>query len=134
MLHYPQVALEFMNRDHAEFIALRERLLTQLSSEETPAADTDNLLDELLTHTRHHFAEEERRMQETGFPPYPVHKGEHDSVLAEMTAKCAAWRQARDRAALRDWADHRLGDWFVSHVSTMDFVTARYVASQQPDR
>lgn len=133
MLHYPQVALDFMNRDHADFASLREQLLGLLATQ-APADKVDNLLDEMLTHTRDHFAEEERLMQEHRFPPFPVHKGEHDNVLAEMAGKTAGWKTTRDAAALRDWLDRRMGDWFVNHVSTMDLVTARFVASQQPTR
>ena len=130
MLEYPQVALEFMNRDHAEFIALRDRLLGLLSGP-APDAGVDTLLDELLEHTRHHFAEEERLMQEARFPPYPVHKVEHDKVLTEMEARIRGWQQEHDSAALRQWLDRGVGDWFVNHVSTMEFVTARYIKAAQ---
>jgi hemerythrin len=130
MLDYPQVALDFMNRDHAEFVAMRGRLLGLLSGK-TPASAVDNLLDELLEHTRHHFAEEERLMQETRFPPYAMHKGEHDNVLADMAAKIASWKRERNAAALRKWLDRDVGDWFGNHVGSMDFVTAGYIAMKQ---
>lgn len=131
MLQYPQVALDFMNRDHADFVALRDQILDPLSAQ-APDNKVDMLLNELLEHTRCHFAEEERLMQQTRFPPYPVHKGEHDSVLAEMSAKIGNWKNTRDTAALRDWIDRRIGDWFTNHVGSMDFVTARFIASQPP--
>lgn len=126
MLEYPQVALDFMNRDHAEFVVLREKLLDRLAHH---AADdeVDALLGELLEHTRRHFAEEERQMQEVRFPPYPMHKGEHDSVLSGMTGQIERWQRERDAAALRDWLDCAVGDWFVQHVRTMDFVTAGFI-------
>ncbi len=130
MLEYPQVALEFMNRDHADFIALRDKLLDLLSAP-APNAGVDTLLDELLEHTRHHFAEEERLMQEFRFPPYPVHKGEHDKVLADTAAKIEGWKRGHDGGALRQWLDRDVGDWFVNHVSTMDLVTARYIKAVQ---
>ncbi len=130
MLDYPQVALDFMNRDHAEFVALRGQLLGLLSAK-APGAKVDTLLDELLEHTRHHFAEEERLMQETQFPPYRMHKGEHDNVLTDMSAQIERWKQGRDAAALRDWLDRTVGDWFVNHVRTMDFVTAGFIAMKQ---
>jgi hemerythrin len=129
MQDYPQVALEFMNRDHAEFVALRGQLLELLSAP-SPDARVDMLLDELLTHTRHHFAEEERLMQESNFPPYPMHKGEHDNVLADMSAKVERWKQGHDAPALREWLDRDVGDWFVNHVSSMDFVTAGFIKAQ----
>lgn len=130
MLDYPQVALDFMNHDHAEFVEMRERLLDELSAQ-PDAATIDSLLAQLLEHTRTHFGEEERRMREVQFPPYPMHKGEHDRVLAEMEARIAQWQRDRDAAALRGWLDQWVGDWFVNHVSTMDFMTARFVAATQ---
>lgn len=128
MLDYPQVALDFMNHDHAEFIELRETLLTILAKPADPD-EIDALLARLLEHTRTHFGEEERQMQEAQFPPYPMHKGEHDRVLADMEARVAQWQQDRDAKALRDWLDAAVGDWFVNHVSMMDFVTARFIAA-----
>lgn len=132
MIDYPQVALDFMNRDHAEFVALREKLLASLAQPATDA-EVDALLAQLLQHTRHHFAEEQRLMQETQFPPYPMHKMEHDRVLEDMQTRVAQWQQHRDAAALKDYLENALIDWFVNHVSTMDFVTARFIASQQPN-
>lgn len=129
MLEYPQVALDFMNRDHAEFVALRERLLGLLA-QPAAEAEVDTALDELLQHTRHHFAEEERQMQETRFPPYPVHKMEHDRVLAELEERIAQWQQQRDAKGLRDFAEVALADWFVNHVGMMDLVTARFIKAQ----
>lgn len=130
-MDYPQVALTFMNRDHAEFVALRDSLLGQLDAR-SPAEAVDSSLDELLTHTRQHFAEEERLMREVNFPPFPVHKGEHDAVLKGMATRIASWKLDRDANVLRVWLDKDVGDWFVNHVGTMDLVTARFIASQRP--
>lgn len=130
MLEYPQVALAFMNHDHAEFIELREQLLAALAKEGNHA-EVDALLDRLLEHTRTHFGEEERLMREAQFPPYPMHKGEHDRVLAEMEARVTEWKQGNDAAALHGWLDKWVGNWFVNHVSTMDFMTARFITATQ---
>ena len=130
MLNYPQVALDFMNRDHAEFIDLRGKLLELLSAPSDTAA-ISTLLDQLLEHTRHHFAEEEQLMQDTLFFAYPMHKSEHDNVLAEMSARIGDWKQTHNNEILREWLERTVGDWFVNHVSTMDFVTAGFVAMKQ---
>ena len=127
MLEYPQVALDFMNRDHAEFVALSEKLLTLLTQKDTDA-EVDALLERLLEHTRHHFAEEEWQMQEAHFPPYRMHKGEHDRVLAELASRAGNWHKTRDAAGLRAVMESVLNDWFVNHVNTMDFVTASFIA------
>ena len=131
-LSFPQVALEFMNRDHEEFAALRGKLLDRI---DTGATDgIDGLLDELQRHTIRHFADEEQAMQESGFPVYAVHKGEHDAVLADMAARIERWRRERDVEAMRDWIDAAVGEWFVNHVSSMDMVTAGFVAMKQQRR
>jgi hemerythrin len=56
-----------------------------------------------------------------------MHKNEHDHVLADMSAQIESWKHGRDAAALRDWLDQAVGDWFVTHVGTMDLVTAGYI-------
>ena len=131
-LSFPRVALEFMNRDHDEFADLREKLLDLID-----AGSLDQFgdrLEELYRHTIRHFAEEERVMQEAGFPAYPVHKGEHDAVLADMAARIELWRREGDLEALRDWIDAAVGEWFVNHVGSMDMVTAGFVAMKQQGR
>ncbi len=129
MLNYPQVALDSMNRDHAKFAALRDKLLGVLSAQFTDA-EVDTLLDELLEHTRRHFAEEERLMQEIQFQLLYLHKSEHDSVLAEMSAQIERWKHGRDAAALRDWLEHTVSEWFVNHVSTRDTVTSGFIRTK----
>lgn len=129
MPEYPQAALDFMNRDLAGFVALREELLTLLARQASHT-EVDALPAELLRHTRHHFAEEERQMQESRFPPYPMHKMEHGRVLAELEKRIAQWQQQRDVESLRDFAEVALADWFVNHVGMMDLVTARFIKAQ----
>ena len=131
-LSFPRVALDFMNRDHDEFAALRAKLLDLIAAGSPEGID--GLLDELQRHTIRHFADEETAMQETGFPPYPVHKAEHDAVLADMAARIERWRRERDAEALRQWLDAAVGDWLVNHVSSMDMVTAEFVAMQRQGR
>lgn len=128
MLNYPQVALDFMNRDHAEFVTMQQEVLQLLDAAAAPEA-LDALLDKLVVHTQHHFAEEEQAMQTGHFPPYPMHKMEHDRVLADVMRRVEIWKSGRDALALRQFMTCALAEWFVNHVSMMDFVTARYLAN-----
>lgn len=128
-LSFPQVALDFMNRDHEEFVALRGKLLDLIAAGSPDGIDS--LLDELQRHTVRHFADEEKAMQESGFPVHAVHKGEHDAVLADMAARIEGWRRERDVEALRLWLDAAVGEWFVNHVGSMDMVTAGFIAAQR---
>lgn len=126
----PQVALEFMNRDHAEFVTLRDRLL-DLMATRIGDDEVNQLLSELIEHTRRHFADEEQAMRDTGFPPYEVHKNEHDRVLAEMAYQVERWRRGGNADSLRDWVERAVGDWLVGHVGSMDMVTASYIAARR---
>lgn len=126
MLEYSKVALDFMNRDHAEFVALCEKLIATLKDTPEPNA-VDQQLTQLAEHTRHHFAEEERQMQATQFPPYRMHKGEHDRVLNALEEHIAQWRQDRDAAQLRAVIERTLNGWFVNQVNSMDFVTTNWL-------
>lgn len=130
MKNYPQVALEFMNQDHAEFVALVYKVLELLQAPCSEAA-VDLKLSWLLAHTRHHFAEEERHMLATHFPPYLLHKMEHDRVLADMERHIEAWLAKRDSGALQNWMQKDVTSWFLNHVATMDSVTAGFIAAQQ---
>ena len=128
-LTLPRVAIDFMNRDHDDFAGLRATLLNQIAAGTADAVDS--LLDELHQHTIRHFADEEKLMQETNFPVYPVHKGEHDIVLADMATRITRWRQDGDRDALQKWLDMGVGDWLVNHIASMDTVTAQFAAARQ---
>ncbi len=128
-LTLPRVAVDFMNHDHDEFAALRATLLDQIAGGTADAVDS--LLDALHQHTIRHFAAEEKLMQETNFPVYPVHKEEHDSVLADMVTRIAHWRQHGDLDALQKWLDMGVGDWLVNHIASMDTVTAQFAAARQ---
>jgi hemerythrin len=126
----PQTALAFINDDHAEEVRLLRAFVDVLRDGGDDAAVTQ-AWEALFVHTREHFGREEAAMRETGFPPYPVHKGEHDRVLAELQQKFAAFEQSRDRVALLDYAARGITDWFVGHLQSMDFITARFVAAQR---
>jgi len=124
----PHLALDFMNHDHAEAVEMVNELHTALESADD--TEIDNQLDQLYLHNVEHFTREEQHMQEYGFPPYPVHKSEHDRVLAEMNALISYWKSDRDRAALSNYLQHTFIDWFNNHLMSMDKVTAMFVAGQ----
>ncbi|MDD4964837.1 MAG: hemerythrin family protein [Gallionella sp.] len=127
MLTYPQVALDFMNRDHAEFAAMYDHILCLLTQDKADEA-IEAALSRLFQYTQHHFAEEEQAMQAAQFPPYPMHKMEHDRVLAILAQQVSAWQQMQDVVVLREFFEVALTQWFTQHVGMMDKVTAQYIA------
>lgn len=131
----PHVALEEMNTVHHEEADLINALLAQLdavANGAVPAEALDTPLKDLLEHIREHFAGEEQRMLEAAFPPYPMHKAEHDRVFAQARSIYEAWLSNRDVRALADYLGRTLPGWMMQHIATMDAVTARFLVSRLP--
>lgn len=127
----PTVALDVMNEVHDEEIRLLNKL-DELISKRESGEDVDielgALISEFLTHVEYHFSNEERMMLEHHVPVYPIHKGEHDRVRAEMQAICADWRSPEGFAAFTRHIRKGIPEWFANHVATMDMVTAQILA------
>lgn len=113
--------------DHTRFVELREALL-DLFDRQAPRADIDAQLDELLRHMQQQFAREEQAMEAAQFPPSAAHKKDHDRALTKLSELIAQWRQGGDVTNLLDYIEAGLADWFVRHVNTRDYITARHLA------
>ncbi len=126
----PQVALDSMNRTHQEEVERVNRLAALVAQgmqgEIDEAAITD-LLENLIDHTRHHFARENALMEQYGFPAYPVHSGEHQRVLSLLDSLQQGWLLQRSLQPLADFLFAEWPSWFDNHVQTMDRVTAGYL-------
>ncbi len=132
----PRVDAPFMNRVHDEEAEMLERLRLQLQAVEQgsdPVASLDPLVDELLSHMIEHFEREERLMLQIGFPPYPMHKSAHDEMLETTRGVVEAWKKQPDTALLERFFLQQLPQWLEQHISTMDFVTARFFVSSGID-
>jgi hemerythrin len=126
----PRTELSFMDADHQ----LEANLLNELAQAVdelgagggSPDAVVDRF-DALLRHTAEHFERENEAMRRTGFPPYPVHRGEHDRVLGEMRAARDAFAGGGPLEALRRYVVDATPAWFRSHILTMDTVTSGFI-------
>ena len=125
----PLVAVEFMNSDHHEAVDLISVLEAHLATESIDEAAVETALRAFLDHTREHFGREEQEMLRTQFPMYPVHKGEHDRVLADMEMIYGDWAAEKDAQKLLAWVRGPLPEWLVEHIQTMDTITAQYIAA-----
>ena len=122
----PKVAIGFMNDDHSLFTDLVNQLEALLTEDGSEVDSITFLMEELLDHCREHFGREEQQMSLFHFPPYPVHKGEHERVVAELELVINQWRTSQDRDTLRRYVE-ALPQWFINHAATMDTVTASYI-------
>ncbi len=128
----PELPLAFMNADHAQEVQLLEDLGEALTAHRADASNLATVLERLsllAVHTREHFLREEQAMRETGFPAYPVHKAEHDRVLAEMDVEARRFREGGDPERLWVYLFRTVPAWFVHHIRTMDRITAQFVST-----
>ena len=126
----PRVALAFQNEDHETEGHLLNAVAEALDRYRRGDEGQDAVLaplEALVEHTREHFDRENRVMQEQGFPAYPVHQGEHSRVLSQMEREAFAFREQGDTDRLWRYVSSVVPEWFVTHIQTMDAVTAQFV-------
>ncbi|MEA3523697.1 MAG: hemerythrin family protein [Campylobacterota bacterium] len=123
----PMVAMPSMNDTHLEDIILFNKLSSVIANRDTQAVT--KVLNELHEHTIEHFAGEEKMMLEKEFPPYSMHKSEHENALAQMRHEIALWEQNHDFNRIGHYANVTLPQWLIQHVSTLDTVTAQFLVT-----
>ncbi|NTV94009.1 MAG: hemerythrin family protein [Thiobacillus sp.] len=119
-----------MNDDHDHAAEQLEAMLAALPAYPADGATLAQACRAFLDHNREHFGREEVAMQATGFPPYPVHKNEHERALdwlAGLTAGIAAG--SADPAMVVRVIGQEIPAWFIQHIQTMDWATANWIAS-----
>lgn len=122
----PTVALTEMNDVHYEEIEIINQLHEMVLSGSDNELISEKLF-ELKEHTVAHFANEERLMQEHGFPPYPIHKYNHDMFLKEFAVLIQNWESSKDSEPLKVFLETTLPEWLHNHISTLDMVTAMFL-------
>jgi hemerythrin len=131
----PQVALPFINDDHREEGRLLNLLGQAVRDHQHGRAPVEGVLhafEALFLHTQEHFGREEAAMREGGFPPYPVHQGEHQRVLEEMEVEGEHFRETGDTARLWKYVAEAVPAWFLEHIQSMDHVTAQFLSMRPP--
>jgi hemerythrin len=129
----PQVVLPFMNADHREEARLLNELADAVKGHlagKVPVETVLHRLEALYQHTEEHFGRENQAMQDAAFPPYPVHRGEHDRVLEEMESEEIHFRETGDTQRLWKYVSEAVPAWFVAHIQSMDAITAQWVTAR----
>lgn len=128
----PLVAMDFMNDVHFEDVVIINELYDLiLNYEETPNMYNKNLINMKFMlwyeHTIKHFDGEEVEMLEKGFPPYPIHKNEHEICLKRMNDIFNEWKESADLSILKNYLSNEMPTWLMNHIKTMDMVTAMFL-------
>lgn len=112
-----------MDRIHAELDELLHRAETATEPE------WPDLLSQIDQHLHGHFADEDRWMIETNFPPRDCHIDEHAAVLRSSTGVLALARAGNlepGRAFVEE-----LARWFPAHADYLDSALAAWMCKLQ---
>ncbi len=128
--HLPRLAVPFMNQDHAQEARLINAVADEIEALRAGKGGRDRVqaaLEALYQHTRAHFSREESAMMEASFPAYSFHQAEHVRLLGELGEAQRRFRETGEGEPLAAYLA-TFPSWFEQHITSMDTVTARYVA------
>jgi hemerythrin len=131
-IDYPALPVPFMNEDHAHAAALIETMCAALPACPVNVTPLIRACRAFLEHNRGHFAREEEAMRNSGFPAYPIHKNEHDQVLAWLESRIEAISGGLPCDTAQTLVEQEIPAWFVRHIETMDRATANWIANHTP--
>jgi len=126
------IAVDEMQHTHEEEISMLNEinaLATIYENDKTKHEELENKLDEYIKHVKVHFANEERLIRLYQFPPYQMHKAEHDRVLHELNDVLIRWKQHGEIDAIIAYLRQSV-EWIINHISTMDNMTAMFISQQ----
>ena len=127
-----QIALDKMQHTHEEEITMLneiDALASRYENDKTVRNALEEKLDAYVAHVKEHFANEERLMRQYGFPPYQIHKAEHDNVLRELNGVVIRWKEHGDIDAIIAYLRQSV-EWIINHINTMDTMTAMFLSQQ----
>ncbi len=115
-----------LDEQHRHFI----RLLNDLhESVQGSRGDITNIVQRLIDYAEEHFALEERRMREVGFPEYRSHKSLHDSCLREL--RRYQMRVEREEGVASELLFF-LRTWLLNHLMQVDQQLVPYLRAAGP--
>ena len=122
----PRVALDFMNQDHEYAAGLVNDI--EVQCERGNVNEVERLLKVMQQHSIEHFSHEEKEMIKYSFPPYNVHKQDHDRLLMDLDMAIKQLSNHHDLNKVSGFLTSEFPTWFAQHLATMDRMTAHFIA------
>ncbi len=94
--------------------------LIQLINRLGGGASVPVVLDELQTYVDEHFRDEERMMEDAGYPDLTAHKLQHAAFEEWLEASRQACRSGEVVGLLRDSISSYLKTWLINHILVSD--------------
>ncbi|MBF0247470.1 MAG: HAMP domain-containing protein [Alphaproteobacteria bacterium] len=123
-----RVGVDAIDRDHRTLVMLWGKV----NAHDIHELDLDDVIDELLDYTNHHFRREEAIMAVCGVPDREVHAERHRELITELNALVAVWRERRDLASFLAFRDF-LKEWWTVHIVKQDTKIAHYAKKHEAE-
>ena len=119
-----------IDAQHRRLFSLADELHTAMNSGKGKAV-IEQVLQNLITYTRTHFASEERIMQKCGYPELPGHKAQHEDLTRQVLKLQSDYQSGK--AMLTIEVMQFLSNWLRQHIGGTDrkyvpFVKGKAVA------
>jgi hemerythrin-like metal-binding protein len=120
-----QVDVEILDQQHRVIFASLQKIssaVAEVANEGTVLSLTDNF----NIYCKVHFFDEERVMENAGFPSVDLHRQQHDIFVNHLELFKAAY--SPKKTSMKDDFIN-IADWFVRHVMTFDKAYADFLKS-----
>lgn len=111
-----------IDRQHRQLIAVINRLARLIGGEaEGEQASPQAIFDQLADYVTSHFAYEEQRIVDAGYPLDKVeaHRGEHRRILKSLQ-RFESQLEGGDESTMKELLPFLYGDWLTNHICAVD--------------
>ncbi len=127
------VGIKTIDSQHKELFKRINNLVLAIKQHRCKA-EIDGTLKFLDDYARVHFAEEERRMQEAGYPGIEEQRAQHRKYLAslaELKAEASLPRIPGSTYDLSATTNQVIVDWIVDHIMKLDMKFGAYLRGRE---
>jgi len=123
-----RIGVDVIDRQHQKLFGIGNRFYNAWRQRVRGAA-LSRIFDELIEYTAYHFAEEERLMQEIGYPALPQHRANHEE-LVELVNHYRMQLKSRAPGAEKQALEF-VRTWLRAHVLDADRKIGVYLAGKK---
>jgi diguanylate cyclase (GGDEF)-like protein/PAS domain S-box-containing protein/hemerythrin-like metal-binding protein len=121
------IGVALVDEQHRELIR-RVNNLNDAISNKLSEADISNLLEELISFAKKHFATEYKLMSDFNYPQKSEHENQHSQFVSEIANLVVDFHQGKELLVLQ-----KMKDWFVNHIQQTDKPLGEYLAARSID-
>ncbi len=123
----PPVKLQKMNEVHTKEMEVLKSLYSAIENN-APTEKIDRLFNEFIEDVKQHFSVEEELMRKYHYPEYPMHAGDHDTLLHDLRRLKEDWEETKNPQIIKDFIDNEFLPWINTHINVMDMMTSIYLS------